>query len=40
MNYTIVIARYNENIEWTKEFKNVIVYNKGNKLTDDINQIF
>jgi hypothetical protein len=40
MNYTIVIARYNENIEWTKEFKNVIVYNKGNKLTDDYNQIF
>ena len=40
MNYTIVVARYNENIEWTKEFKNVIVYNKGNKLTDDFNQIF
>jgi hypothetical protein len=34
----IVVARYNENIEWTKNFKNVIIYNKGNKLSDDYNE--
>lgn len=39
MNYHIVVARYNENIEWTKEFSNVIIYNKGEKLSDDYNQI-
>jgi len=26
---TIVVARYNENIEWTKRFSNIIIYNKG-----------
>jgi hypothetical protein len=25
----IVVARYNEDIEWTKEFQNVLIYNKG-----------
>jgi len=39
MNFTIVIARYNENIEWTKQFPNVIIYNKGEKLEDTFNQI-
>jgi hypothetical protein len=28
----IIVARYNESIEWTKEFPNVIIYNKGEKL--------
>ena len=28
----IIVARYNENIEWTKSFDNVIVYNKGEPL--------
>jgi hypothetical protein len=37
MNYCIVVARYNENLEWTKNFLNVIVYNKGNPLSDDFN---
>jgi hypothetical protein len=27
---SIVVARYNENIDWVKKYKNVIVYNKGN----------
>ena len=31
----IVVARYNENIEWTKKFLNVIIYNKGAKLNTD-----
>lgn len=31
----IIVARYNESIEWTKEFSNVIVYNKGEKLNID-----
>jgi hypothetical protein len=35
----IVVARYNENIEWTKNFKNVIIYNKGNKLNSNFNEI-
>jgi len=31
-NYQIVVARYNENIEWLIPFKDItIVYNKGNK---------
>ena len=32
----IVVSRYNENIEWTKEFPNVLIYNKGEKLEDYI----
>lgn len=35
----IIVARYNENIEWTKQFENVIVYNKGKKLEDNYNEI-
>lgn len=29
MSIYIIVARYNENIEWTKNFSNVIIYNKG-----------
>ena len=33
MSYKIIVARYNENIEWLKsEMSNCIIYNKGNKL--------
>jgi len=39
MTCRIVIARYNEDIEWSKQFQNVIVYNKGNKLNDGYNEI-
>ena len=39
MTVSIVVARYNEKVDWTKQFPNVIIYNKGNKLTDDFNQI-
>ena len=39
MNFCIVVARYNETLEWTKNFLNVIVYNKGNPLSDDFNHI-
>ena len=35
----IVVARYNEDIEWTKQFKNVLIYNKGEKLEDGYNEI-
>ena len=35
----IVVSRYNENIEWTTQFPNVIVYNKGTKLEDTYNEI-
>jgi hypothetical protein len=38
MKYCIVVARYNEDVEWTKNFSNIIIYNKGNPLTD-YNQI-
>jgi hypothetical protein len=39
MNFCIVVARYNEDLEWTKQFLNVIIYNKGTPLTNDFNQI-
>jgi hypothetical protein len=39
MNFCIVVARYNEDLEWSKQFLNVIIYNKGIKLTNDFNQI-
>lgn len=39
MKICIVVARYNENLAWTKQFLNVIVYNKGNPLTDNFNEI-
>lgn len=39
MKLCIVVARYNETLEWTKNFSNVIVYNKGNPLSDDFNHI-
>jgi len=38
MNICIVVARYNEDLEWTKIFSNVIVYNKGKPLSDDFNE--
>jgi len=40
MNYCIVVARYNENIEWCKQFSNVKIYNKGEKLENGYNEIF
>jgi hypothetical protein len=36
---TIIVARYNENIEWTKDFSKVIIYNKGSKLEGEYNEI-
>lgn len=29
MKCCIVVARYNENVEWSQSFQNVIIYNKG-----------
>jgi len=40
MTFCIIVARYNENVEWTKQFPNVIIYNKGNKLDDGYNEVF
>lgn len=37
--FSIIVARYNEDIEWTKQFQNVIIYNKGDKLPDNFNEI-
>ncbi len=37
---TIVIARYNENVEWSNEFRNVVICNKGDPLPDQYNQLF
>jgi hypothetical protein len=34
----IIVARYNENIEWTKNISNVIIYNKGLKLEGNYNE--
>ena len=35
----IIVARYNENVEWTKDFSNVIIYNKGELLNNGYNEI-
>jgi hypothetical protein len=40
MSFCIVVARYNENVEWTKQFPNVIIYNKGSKLDNNYNEVF
>ena len=40
MKFCIVVARYNENIEWTKQFSNVIIYNKGTPLKGKYNEIY
>jgi len=36
MVVSIVVARYIEDIEWTKQFPDVIVYNKGSELPNTI----
>lgn len=35
----IIVSRYNENIDWTKNFPNVKIFNKGENLDGDFNQI-
>jgi hypothetical protein len=39
MKFCIVVARYNENIEWTKQIDNnnvnIIIFNKGEPLNND-----
>lgn len=35
----IIVARYNENVEWTKQFNNVLIYNKGELLDPEYRQI-
>jgi hypothetical protein len=39
MNYNIIVSRFNEDISWTKQFKNVIIYNKGEDNIDEYNPI-
>ena len=39
MKPTIVIARHHENVEWSKSFENVIIYNKGVPLEEGYNEI-
>lgn len=35
----IVVARYKENVEWTRLFQNVVIYNKGFKLVENFNEV-
>jgi hypothetical protein len=35
----IIVARYNENVEWTKKLKNVLIYNKGELLDAQYRQM-
>lgn len=35
----IIVARYNENIEWTNDFSNVIIYNKGETINGNHKEI-
>ncbi len=37
--YHIVVARYSENIEWTKQFNHVLIYNKGEEISNEYNEI-
>lgn len=30
----IIVARYKEDVSWTKKFKNVVIFNKGDPLND------
>ena len=39
MSFSIVVARYNEDVQWSNQFKNVIIYNKGKKMDNGYNQI-
>ena len=39
MKMKIVVARFNENVEWTTSFPNVLIYNKGDKLENNYNEI-
>jgi len=39
IHMNIIVARYNENVEWTKDFSNVIIYNKGESLNNGYNEI-
>ena len=32
----IVVARYNEDVEWTRRFPNVLIYNKGDSLNTEV----
>jgi len=36
----IVVARYNEDVEWTRQFPNVIIINKGQPLNNGYNEFF
>ena len=40
MKFCIVVARYNEDVEWTKQFPNVIIFNKGKELGNNYNEVF
>jgi len=35
----LVVARYNENVEWSKQYENVVIYNKGSPLSGYSNVI-
>jgi hypothetical protein len=35
----IVVARYQECVDWTKKFENVIIYNKGYPLPEEYFEI-
>jgi hypothetical protein len=40
MSKCIVVARYNEDVSWTKQFPNVLIYNKGTELNNGYNEFF
>jgi hypothetical protein len=35
----IIVSRYNEDVSWTKEYNNIILYNKGEKLSNNYDVI-
>jgi hypothetical protein len=40
MTISIIVARYNEDVSWTKQFPNVVIFNKGQPLGSEYNEIF
>jgi len=34
----LVVSRYSEDIEWTKHFSDVLIYNKGEPLSEEYNE--
>ena len=37
--FLIVVSRYCENVNWSKQFQDVLIYNKGKPMNENYNEI-